>query len=123
MRNDRGFMMTPTEGVGSAAFAVTSEPIQLETGTASDAVPRALFGEVSVEVTPTGDQPVFVGVAEVADAARYLDGVGQLHAAPVRGGRRQPDPRLPQYDGGAPSVLPGDSDIWTASASGAGDRS
>ncbi|MBY9074460.1 DUF4389 domain-containing protein [Nocardioides sp. WL0053] len=122
MRNDRGFMMTPTEGVGSAAFAVTSEPIQLETGTASDAVPRGLFGEVSVEVTPTGDQPVFVGVAEAADAARYLDGVGHSTLLRFAGADGDQTPVYRQYDGGAPSVLPGDSDIWTASASGTGDQ-
>ena len=94
MRNDRGFMMTPTEGVGSAAFAVTSEPIQLETGTASDAVPRALFGEVSVEVTPTGDQPVFVGVAE----ARTPRATSTAWATPRCSGSRGPTatrPRLP----------------------------
>ena len=121
MRNDRGFMMTPTEGVGSAAFAVTSEPIQLETGTASDAVPRALFGEVSVEVADRRPAGLRRG-RRGADAARYLDGVGHSTLLRFAGADGNQTPVYRQYDGGAPSVLPGDSDIWTASASGTGDQ-
>ena len=124
LRNDDGFLMSPTETFSTAGYAITSEPLTIDSGTAGDWVPQEMLGDVRLEGSAPEGQEIFIGVASTSDAAAYLAGVE--HATLVD--FEDSDGVTPVYresDGGAPSTPPEDAeiaDIWVATASGAGDQ-
>lgn len=122
LRDDAGFLMSPTQTVGTSSYAVTSDPLRIDARGTGDSVPEAMLGEVSLRAQGrTGDE-LFLGVAPAAAAAEYLDDVG--HATLTGFDENDGDVTGIYRDspGSAPSVLPGDSDVWVASASGSGEQ-
>ena len=123
LRNDQGFLMSPTETLGTTSYAIASEPLTIDPGESGDWVPESVIGEFSVEATAPAGQEIFIGVARTADAAAYLAGVEHATLEDIEG--VDSDPVYRDNDGGAPDVPPGDAslaDIWVASASGAGEQ-
>ena len=120
MRDDAGFLVSPEQSVGTSTFAVVSEPLELASVAAGDAVPRSLLGTVVIRATGD-DAPVFLGVARATDAAEYLDGVA--HATLLRIERLDgvDTPVYRELPGAAPGVAPEESDIWVASTTGTGE--
>src|SRR4051812_27616279 len=112
-----GYLFSDLEAFSSEGFATSSDRVDLSSG--ADWLPISqTFGSARVEVTPTGPSDVFIGVAPVADASAYLDGVQHtvvddlgVAAGPGR-----------TVDGGAPSGPPEDQTFWTAQASGPGTQ-
>jgi hypothetical protein len=119
-RGEDGFLTTSTQQFSSPGYALTTESIDLDTG--ADWVPvSSALGDVRLEVTSTDpDTAVFVGLAPVADATAYLEGVERTVVDDVGPGVTSADQT--QVAGGAPSGAPGDQDFWTAQASGTGTQ-
>jgi len=122
LRNDAGYLMTPTETLATGSYAIASEPLTIDSGTAGDVVPQSLLGEVAVRASATGGEELFVGVASASDAAAYLSGVEHATLVDFREVDGEATPVFQESTGDAPSVLPGDTDIWAASATGAGEQ-
>jgi hypothetical protein len=123
LRNDQGFLMSPTETLSTNGYAIASEPLTIDSGESGDWVPESVIGEFTVEGTAPAGQEIFIGVARTADAAAYLAGVEHATLEDIEGVDR--DPVYRENDGGAPDVPPGDAslaDTWVASASGGGEQ-
>ena len=118
LRDDDGFLMSPDVTLSTAAYAISSENLEIHADGAADTVPHALLGDAKVTAVPNGDAPVFLGVAATEDADRFLAGVGHSTVA----GFENADPVYRMTDGTAPDQAPGDSDIWVAQSRGRAPR-
>ncbi|GIU94520.1 MAG: hypothetical protein KatS3mg012_0977 [Gaiellaceae bacterium] len=114
MRDDDGFLMSPSEEFATAGYAIASERAEIDTGGAERAL-DAFLG--TVRITSESDRALFVGVAPAADVARYLGGVE--HSVVTSLERR---PRYAQVSGGAPATPPGEQEFWATSTSGLGEQ-
>jgi hypothetical protein len=124
LRNDQGFLMSPTLNLDTASYAIASEPLTIDNTAAGDFVPRSLLGDVSVRVNG-GAEDLFVGVARSADADAYLSGVEHSTLTDVTGFGANGTPVYRDSGGGAPDVPPGDvniADTWVATATGTGQQ-
>jgi hypothetical protein len=125
LRNDQGFLMTGAQTLTTDSYAIASDPLVIDTGATGDWVPQSLLGDVAVRANTTGGENLFVGVAPAADAAAYLAGVEHVTLVDLEGSGFFNDELNPVYrtsEGDAPSVLPGDTDIWVASSTGTGEQ-
>jgi hypothetical protein len=112
-----GYLFSDRDTFSSQGFAISSERIDLSTG--ADWLPiSSTFGSARIEVTGTGSSEIFVGVAPVAQATAYLDGVQRTVVSDL-GLSAGPDRTV---SGGAPSGSPGDQNFWTDQASGPGTQ-
>ena len=114
-----GFIFSPREQFSSDGYALVSERIELATD--ADWVPLSVaLGTARVDVTGTGGQEIFVGIAPVDDAMAYLGNVQRTVVDDL--GFDAPADSYDQIDGGEPSGPPTDQDFWTASATGPGTQ-
>jgi hypothetical protein len=112
-----GFVVSPEDRFTASTHALVSERIELSTG--ADWLPvDAALGDARVEVTPRGGEEVFIGIARVADAEAYLDGVSRTEVEAL--GFDSPLGNDDQRPGTAPVDLPADQDFWIVQASGTG---
>ncbi|THV42846.1 hypothetical protein [Glycomyces buryatensis] len=76
-----------------------------------------LIESASIEITPSGDAPVFAGLIPADEADAFLGGIGRtlLHRGTAEHG-----PTTEDVAGDAPAGLPGDSDVWAAQIEGTG---
>lgn len=121
LRNDGGFLMSPTRTLSSESYAIISEPLEISPTTTSDWVPRTLLGDVEVRARAEAGESVFLGVAPTDEVEAYLAGVEHQRLTGFDDG----DGVLPEYSsvsGGAPAVSPAEAGIWEASATGAGEQ-
>ncbi len=95
----------------SAGHALTVEEIDLD-GLSGD----WLLGTARARVTGADGGALFIGVASTEDAKAYLDGVAYSTVDDVD------DIAYVEHAGGTPSAAPGELDIWTVQASGAGTQ-
>jgi hypothetical protein len=124
LRNDQGLLMTSPQALTTESYAIASDPVVIDTGATGDWVPEALLGEVAVRAHTTNGEALFVGVAPSDEAASYLAGVEHATLVELEGSGWGSDltPVYRDTPGGAPSVLPGDADIWVASSTGVGEQ-
>jgi hypothetical protein len=124
MRDEQGFLMTGAQEYTAPGFAIASESMDLHADGASDLIPGVLLGDAKIQVDPpTEDREIFVGVADSADAAAYLDGVRHSTVSDFRDDSGDDaGPVYRETDGAAPATPPGDADIWVADASGLGEQ-
>jgi Domain of unknown function (DUF4389) len=122
LRDDRGFLMTPTESLSTSTYAIASEPMRIEAGTSGDALPESVLGDVALRAQAGAGDEVFIGVAPAAEVARYLSGVEHVTLTDFDDTGGFADPVYRERAGGAPSSAPGEADFWTASASGSGEQ-
>lgn len=114
-RDDDGYFTSDRKRLRTAAYAITTQDIDLgvdEVGWAPDAV----LGNVRIQVE--GDRPVFVGIAADGDVDRYLAGVAHDELIDVDGD----DPELEPRGGGAPRRPPADQGFWVAEVEGTGKQ-
>ena len=114
--NDRspdGYFTSPDVELATSQYALTSTNIDLG-ARPGDWFPDGRLATVRLDVMPTGDSPVFVGIGPEADVETYLEGVGLSEVTEVR------TDAITYRDtaGGAPATLPSERDFWTASAVG-----
>ena len=117
-RTDDGYVLSPTDTFTSDGHVLVSERIDLSTG--ADWVPlSSSLGTARVDVTGVDpSQEVFVGIASVADATRYLDGVSGTVIDDLGFADQVPNTHL--LRGGPPSAPPGEQDFWITQTSGQG---
>jgi hypothetical protein len=112
-----GYLFSPRDGFSSDGYAISSERIDLSSG--ADWLPiSSSLGDVRLEVTGTGSSDIFVGIAPVAEATAYLDGVQRTVIQDL--GVDAPATARLQEPGGAPAGPPGDQGFWTEQTSGSG---
>ncbi|MGH3018426.1 MAG: DUF4389 domain-containing protein, partial [Gaiellaceae bacterium] len=112
-RNADGFLMSPSEEFDTGTFALVSETLDV-----GAEVPQwvidSLIGTVRIE--SESERPVFVGIADEADAETYLGDVRRAVVTDVG------DPDYAIRRGGAPGSPPGMQTFWVASTTGTGER-
>jgi hypothetical protein len=116
-RDADGFVTTPTFTLGTDAYALTAEHLELvvtpDTWTSwQDRL------ELRLRVDPAGGESVFVGLAPRADVEAYLDGIAHDEVTQLRfrSGRTTTVP------GDDVPEAPGDQTFWSASSEGPGTR-
>jgi hypothetical protein len=114
---DDGFYTSDREPLQTPTYAITTERIALEPGTADD-VPEGMLGDLRVQAEATGGKPVFLGVGPTVEVERYLDGVARARFVDFRRGAAV----LHDISGEAPPGSPGDQGFWVASSEGDGDQ-
>ncbi|WP_110182905.1 DUF4389 domain-containing protein [Nocardioides solisilvae] len=118
-RDSDGFLMSPAQELTTGAFAIASEDLEVHSdgfdGPAAF-LPDRLVGDVRLTVDSLDGEPLFVGVAPAADAARFLDGVRHDTLLELRDG----DPVYRSTEGGAPAA-PAGRGFWVAQGSGVDD--
>ncbi|HEX3003281.1 MAG TPA: hypothetical protein VHO27_03655, partial [Angustibacter sp.] len=114
---DGGYLMTHVGTVTSGGYAVVTDDVVIEGSSAGGRFwPARMLGDLRVTATNRdATTPVFVGIAPAAQVDRYLAGV-QRSVQSTPGGRHS------NLTGSAPTVAPGDLDIWVAQASGTGEQ-
>jgi hypothetical protein len=114
-----GYLVSDSASFSSGGFALTSDRIDLSTGTKWVPVSAAL-GTARLQVTGTDPgRALFVGIASTADASAYLSGVRRTVVNDIGTGSAAETVE----PGGAPSGPPGDQTFWVARASGPGTQS
>jgi len=114
LRDDDGFLMSPTEDFSTATYAITSENADVDFD-GPDWAATDFLG--TVRIRSESERPVFVGIAREADVVEYLDGVE--HAVVTELGE---EPEYSERQGGPPEARPADQTFWAASATGAGEQ-
>jgi hypothetical protein len=117
-RDSEGFLMSDSVSLVNNGFAIASDSVDLSDGGPAG-VPGRLLGDARLVVTPSGEDPVFVGLARTSDADVYLSGV--QHATVVDFGEGAV-PRYRETAGGPPEAPPADAGIWEAAVSGPGTQ-
>jgi hypothetical protein len=115
-RDAAGFVTSDKVTLSTSGYALTSERLTVEAGSAT--LPHRWFGDARVRVSTISGSPVFVGIASSADVRRYLTGVGYTTVTAV-------GPNTTTYDdhaGAAPSTAPTELKIWRAQAAGPGEQ-
>jgi hypothetical protein len=111
------FYTSDREAVRSPSYAITTERIVLEPGTADD-VPDGMLGDLRVQAESAAGRPVFLGIGRTAHVEGYLEGVARARFVDFRRGL----PVLQEIPGGAPPTPPGEQRFWVASAEGEGEQ-
>jgi uncharacterized protein DUF4389 len=116
LRDPAGFVTSGEDAFSTSAYAVSSDNVDLELGTAS--VAGRLLGDVRVRVTPRDPSArVFVGLARTADAEGYLGGVRRTIVSSFHGAQV-----ARTTAGGAPAQGPASQRFWVASSTGTGTQ-
>jgi hypothetical protein len=118
-RDDEGFVHTDTERVSSGGFAITSDDIDLSSGTEPGDWGFDVGDFVRVRVRASSAdaaQPVFVGIARTADVDAYLAGVPHDVVRDVDWDPFRLDYRT--VAGTTEPAAPTDQSIWVAETSG-----
>jgi uncharacterized protein DUF4389 len=116
LRDSAGFVTSGEEVFSTSAYALTSDNIDLQLGTAS--VAGTFLGDVRVRATARDPgASLFVGLARTADVESYLGGVQRTVVSSFRGDQ---DPRT--ITGGLPEAPPTSQRFWVASSTGTGTQ-
>ena len=121
LRNDDGYLTSPTRTFTTSSYALVSTTLDINGTSGPDNLyPRDLLGDVRVRVTPhRSDQDVFVGIARRDDLRSLLKDtaytsvthIGEKHVVYV------------QHRGGKPAQPWDNSTIWSTTSSGTGTQS
>lgn len=110
-----GFLAAGSLALSTDGYALSSpagDPLELPGGT-----PAVPFEFVTLRVTVTStDKPVFMGIGAQRDIDRYLGGVEHSEVEGLNTFSSSAEYR--HVDGGAPTLPPGELDIWVAEATG-----
>lgn len=116
-RDDDGFFTSGDEHLSSAAYAITTDDLNLNADVA-DQVPEDLLGTVRVRAESTGARPLFVGIARTEDVDGYLGRVARSELTDFR----HHEPVYRQLAGRAPAGPPGAQSFWVAESRGSGEQ-
>jgi hypothetical protein len=120
MRDNQGYLMSSTERYDSPGIAVTSQNVELTSGSASFDVANRFLGTVKIEAESRTPEAIFVGVARTSDVDAYLRGVAHTTVTDPSGNNG--DPQTTYVDGSTTAQRPGDENFWVASSEGAGKQ-
>jgi hypothetical protein len=120
-RSDRygaGFLMSGSQPVQTASYALTTDPVAIHAGGVGRITPADLLGDVRIRVRPADGRPLFVGIASAADARSYLSGVGHTTLVDFDGR----DPVYRDTAGGPVGAVPAQAGIWVDQTQGVGTQ-
>ncbi|MGZ4470206.1 MAG: hypothetical protein ACXVXB_17100 [Nocardioidaceae bacterium] len=117
LRDDQGYLMSPSRSVSTPGAALVSRTIKLH-GNAASVFSESLLGHAKARVDPAAGRSVFVGVGRSGAVAAYLAGVAQSTVLDPGGPNTAPTYRY--HPGGGPRVPPAHAGIWTSAATGPG---
>jgi hypothetical protein len=112
-RTPDGYFTSPDVELATDQFALTSADIDLG-ARPGDWFPDGQLATVRLDVTPTGDSPVFVGIGSEADVDRYLQGVGFSEVTAIRANAVTYRDTV----GSPPAAVPSQQNFWSASVEG-----
>lgn len=119
LRDSDGYFSSPEQNFTTSSYALTSATVG-ELSSLDD-IPNVPFDVATIRLTAeSADSPVFVGIASRADVDRYLDDVERAEVRDVTFRPFQAEYR--EIPGSRAPDVPGDQDIWVASASGPGTQ-
>ena len=118
LRNDDGYLMSPTETYESNGLAVTSDTIELRDGSPDVNLAHDWLGTVRLEATAAAPAGVFVGIAPTSAVDGWLAGAAHSRVSDASGTGGRPDTAY--VDGSTDPLPPADQGFWVASASGTG---
>jgi Domain of unknown function (DUF4389) len=116
-RDDAGFLRTDEQALSTSTLALVSEGIDLRLD-GPDTLYGSVLGDVELRVTSEQGAPVFVGVADKAAAAAYLDGFRHDEINRIGGG----EVTYRTEGTGSRASPPTDESFWSASTSGTGTQ-
>jgi hypothetical protein len=119
LRNRDGVLWSNSYPLSSSRYALTASGVQIR-DYPGDWLPRGL-ADVRIEVTPSSQKALFVGIGPSVEVNRYLAGVGRDVVADFGSGR--PRFELRPVEGGPPAIRPSDQPFWVAKSEGLGTRS
>ena len=114
MRDDDGFLMSGTERFETDTYAIVSSKLDLEPDAPAALMPDTVLGDAKLTITSRTDSPVFVGIADSRDVARYMRGVRHATVVDFAAG----DPTYSVTGQAAPTTVPTASHIWVAQSQG-----
>ena len=117
-QRDAGFLMSPTQTVQSASYALTTDPVKMHLGGLGQFTRSTLLGDIRMKVTPVDRRPLFIGIAPASDAGAFLAGVDHTTIVDFDGR----DPVYRESSGGPAGTLPAERDIWVVSSQGVGTQ-
>lgn len=115
-RDSDGYLTSSTMTLSAPGYAVTSENLDLRSGTPWSDLSGRWLGEVRIRARNDAGGPVFIGIGRTSDVGAYLAGVARSEVVDPTG-----DNGAPSYaviGGGAPGGPPADAGVWAATASG-----
>ncbi len=112
-RDDDGYYTADTT-LQSGGYAITTQTINL-----GGVVPDDVLGTVRIRAEADGGKPLFVGIAQTADAERYLRGVEQSQIDDYGDHGKA---TYTELGGHAPRAQPAAEDFWIAQTQGPGQR-
>lgn len=115
-RDSDGYLTSSTMTLGSSGYAVTSEGLDLGSGTSWGDLSGRWLGEVRVRARNDAGGPVFVGIGRTSEVSAYLAGVARSEVVDPTG--NDGAPAYVVIGGGAPDRPPAGAGVWAASASG-----
>jgi hypothetical protein len=119
-KDSQGYLSTPTERFATAHYALTVDNLDVNTDAPGSLVSRDRYGALRLRVSPTGDKPVFVGIARTSAVGAYLGAsahstIDDLDYAPFA-------VRYLDHGGSARPGAPAAQRIWAVSAQGTGTQ-
>ena len=117
-RSADGYFTSPAVDLTTDQYALTSADIDLG-ARPGDWLPDGRLATVRLDVAPSGDTPVFVGIGPEADVDRYLQGAGFAEVTTI------PDRDTVEYRetaGRPPATLPSQEGFWVSSSEGVGSQ-
>ena len=114
LRDDDGFLMSPSEDFRTATYAIVSESADIDTDGAEWAL-DAFLG--TVRIRGDSDRSVFIGIGPETEVDGYLGGVEHDVVTDF-----EDESRYSRRQGGEPESPPGDQEFWAATSSGSGEQ-
>ena len=119
-KDEHGYLSTDSEQFATNTYALVNDDLDVDLDGAGWVMDRDDFGNVRLEVTPTTDEPVFVGIAPTSDVSGYL---GQTAHRSVTDVSYSPfEATYADHDGRRRPAPPAEKRFWTASAQGTGPQ-
>jgi hypothetical protein len=109
---DDGYFTSDRKQLESAAYAITTEDIDLGVDEL-DWAPDEILGDARVQVDG-GEKPVFVGIGSDDDVDGYVGEVAHDELIDFDGD----DPEFVPHEGRAPLTPPGEQDFWVEESEG-----
>ena len=116
VRDEAGFLTSPSQTFTSSGYAVTSERIDINTDTPG--LPERLLGDARVTALAAQGSEVFVGVAPTSEVRQFLRGVPYQVVSRLDNG-----PVYRSVPGTVAARRPTSTNIWTVSSAGPGTQS
>jgi hypothetical protein len=117
-----GYFATDSHRFAAGTHALASESLDVDLDGAGWLMDREDFGDVRLEVTPRGDEPVFAGIAPTDQVSRYLSGVAHTSVSDVDSWPFEVSYDESTVAGDRRPAPPGEQRIWAASVQGAGTQ-